>query len=77
MVGKSVGIGVARHVGVAGRVHGDAVATRHVPRAAEVGGVDQGRAGRVQLRHEGVVAAATVGCVWKAPAVVGKSVEAV
>ena len=52
--GREVGrIGDARHVGVAGRVHGDAIAIITAA-AAEVGGVDQGRARRVQLRHEGV-----------------------
>ena len=52
--GGEVGrIGVARDVGVSGGVHGDAVAAV-VAAAAEVGGVDEGGAGRVQLGHEGV-----------------------
>ena len=50
----------ARHVGVAGSVHGDAPA-KVTARAAEVGGVDQGGARRVQLRHEGVEVSAAVG----------------
>src|SRR5882762_2147120 len=46
--------GVAGHVGIASRVHGDTVADV-IATAAEVGGVNQGcRAGGVQLGHEGV-----------------------
>src|SRR5204862_463226 len=51
------GVGLARHVGVAGAVHGDALAPIKAA-AAEVGGVGQGRAAGVQLGHEGVVDAA-------------------
>ena len=61
--GREVGgISEARHVGVAGGVHGDAIATV-IARAAEVGGVDQCGARRVQLRHEGIVADAEGGDV--------------
>src|SRR5205814_9247045 len=45
--------GPARHVGVAGRVHRDAVASVAAT-AAEVGGVDESGAGGIELRHEGV-----------------------
>src|SRR5439155_15340274 len=47
----------ARHVGVAGRVQGDAEALFRAG-AAEKGGVDEGRAGGIQLRHEGAAEAA-------------------
>ena len=44
---------VARHVGAARAVHGDAVAEFNVA-AAQVGRIDQPGSGRVQLRHKGV-----------------------
>ncbi len=75
-MGKSVEMVYARHVGVAGGVHGDA-GNRVIAAAAEVGGVDQGRAGGVQLRHEGVVREAILELsrvAWKGFAV-GKLVE--
>src|SRR5208337_2585428 len=47
-IGRASG---ARHVGISGGINGDAVAI--IPAAAaQVGGVDQGRAGGIQLRHE-------------------------
>src|SRR5439155_21466823 len=52
--------GVTRHVSVAGGVHGDAVALVNAV-AAEIGGVDEGGACRVELRHEGVGLAAAEG----------------
>src|SRR5439155_12254291 len=42
--------------GVAGRVDRDAMATV-TPSPAEVGGVDGGRAGGIELRHEGIAGA--------------------
>ena len=63
---------VARDVGVARGVHGDAVAVI-MAAAAQVGRVDQPGAGRVQLGHEGVGTAGEGR--WAAPAVVGKLVE--
>src|SRR5262249_24991971 len=54
--GEVGGTGVAGEVGVAGAIHRDAVADV-VAAAAQVGGVDQGGARRVQLGHEGVHAA--------------------
>src|SRR5439155_30689 len=47
--------GPTRHVRAAGGIHGNAVG-RVTAAAAEVGGVDQGGAGRIKLRHEGVAA---------------------
>ena len=47
------GNGVARHVGAARPVHGDAV-TPVATAAAQEGGVGQPAAGRVQLDDEGV-----------------------
>src|SRR5205823_14714981 len=52
--------GLTRHVSVAGGVHGDAVALVKAV-AAEIGGVDEGGACRVELRHEGVGLAAAEG----------------
>ena len=51
---------MTRHVSVAGGVHGDAVALVKAV-AAEIGGVDEGGACRVELRHEGVGLAAAEG----------------
>src|SRR5207245_5298259 len=52
---KVAGASSARHVGVARGVHGDACAiVADGATAAEVGGVDKGGAGGIQLRHEGV-----------------------
>ena len=51
--GEVGGLGVAGDVGVAGAVHRDAIA-ESCRIAAQVGAVDKGRAGGVQLRHEGV-----------------------
>src|SRR5439155_24364197 len=47
----------ARHIGAAGGVHRDAVATITTT-APEVGGVDEGGARGVELRHEGIEEAA-------------------
>ena len=58
-------------VGVAGGVHGDASAPRLARAAAEVGGVDQGRAGGIQLGHEGIVQSQREGRL-EGPGVVGK-----
>src|SRR5213076_1946505 len=46
--------GVAGYVGVAGSIHGDAVA-RVIVIAAEVGGIDERGSGGVELRDESVV----------------------
>jgi hypothetical protein len=46
-------ISSAGHVGVAGRVHGDADASVSID-AAEVGGVGERRARRIELRDEGI-----------------------
>ena len=55
------GEGAARHIGVAGRVHGDALSApitlpdaRIVVTAPEVGGVDEGGTGGIQFCHEGI-----------------------
>ena len=71
-VGKSVE-GQPRHVGVAGGIDGDAVATSS-PAAAQVGGVDQGRAGGIQLGHKRV-AELPLRSVACSGLTVGKSVE--
>src|SRR5712664_2224870 len=53
--------GVARYVGVAGAVHGDAIAIVEAA-ATEVGGVDERGTGGVELRHKDVsVGAAACG----------------
>ena len=57
--GRLIGIRNPSHVGVAGGIHGDAVANV-IPAAAEVAGVEERRAGGVQLGDEGVGVAATV-----------------
>src|SRR5256885_307888 len=49
---KVTGVGQSCHVGVAGCVHGDPLAP-FFPIAPEVGGVDESRAGGIELRHEG------------------------
>src|SRR5437016_6708128 len=46
-------MGATRHVDVAGRVHGNPGSIVKVT-APQVGGVEEGGAGGVQLRHEGV-----------------------
>src|SRR5208282_4106982 len=48
--------GGARHVGVAGGIDGDAEAIV-ITTTAQVGGVDQVRAGGIQLRHKRVIIA--------------------
>src|SRR5205823_13663699 len=58
---KVAGGGESRNVGVCAGVHGDRVACVTAA-AAEIGGVDEGGAGGIELRHEGVPAAAAVGC---------------
>src|SRR5882672_9437400 len=55
--GKISRIGASRDVGVTARVHGDAGASVKVV-AAQVGGVNEGRAGGIQLGHKGVGEAA-------------------
>src|SRR5439155_5778387 len=50
-------LGPASHVGAAGSVHRDPEALVQAA-AAEKGGVDQGRAGGVELHHEGIEDAA-------------------
>ena len=60
VVGKLVETRVARHVGAARAVHGDASAEISVA-AAQVGRIDQPGSGRVQLGHKGVGNAASVG----------------
>ena len=57
---------MARQVGVAGGVHRDPQA-RLVAAAAEVGGVDQRRAGGVELRYAGVEEAGIAGCSLESP----------
>ena len=54
------------HVGVARLVHGDPVATVKAA-AAQIGGIDEGRACRVELRDEGIGAAATTCFGWSCP----------
>ena len=56
-------IGVARYVGVLGRVDGDPQAPVTAT-AAEVGGVDEGRAGGIELRDEGVAATGRLEGPW-------------
>ena len=53
MVGKSGGVGVAGDVGAAGGIDRDPVALV-VAASAEVGRVDEARAVRSELAHEGV-----------------------
>ena len=50
----------ARHIGRARGIHGDARASV-VAAPAQVGGVDERRARRVDLRHKGVLGAAAIG----------------
>src|SRR5262249_52015127 len=50
---REIAAGVPSHIGIAGRVDRDAGATVEAT-TTQIGGVDQGRAGRIQLRHEGV-----------------------
>src|SRR5439155_9244118 len=52
-------VGAARYVGAAGGVHGDSEAAVLLA-AADEGGVDEGRARGIELRHEGVEFAAAV-----------------
>ncbi len=75
MVGKLVEPVIASDIGVARAVHRDAIALI-LAVAPQVGAVDQGRAAGVQLGHEGIIEPPPK-LVWKAPAVVGKLVDAV
>src|SRR5207245_645222 len=54
-------LGLPRHVGLAGSVYGNAhvrAAAALIAAAAEVGGVDQRRAGGIELRHKSIPGAA-------------------
>src|SRR5438093_13074552 len=57
---EGTGGGLSCHVGVAGGVHGDPQALIVVI-APKVGGVDEGGASGIELRHESVVAGEEVG----------------
>ena len=71
--GKVDRIRPSRNVGVTRGVHRDAVAVI-VTAAPEISGVEEAGAGGIELGHEGIDSAPLL-VVWKAPGVVGKSLE--